>query len=511
MESIPARRRRWPMIAGITVALLGVLAVILALVAHTINATLRSKLQTALSDRFGGDITFKQFDVSMFPRFSLNAGGMVVRRTADADLPPLLEAVRIQGEGPFLWLLMGHVRHMKIEGLSLNIPAGHKAPSDSAKKKARFPVVIDEIVSDGAHLEILRTKSEKPPLEFQIRHLDMRGVDLDNATRFQATLDNPEPRGEIETKGQFGPWDGEEPSQTPVSGSYKFSHADLATFNGIGGILESTGSYKGVLSRLEVDGQTTTPDFSLTMARHPLPLETEFHAIVDGTNGNTTLQSVQGKLANTPIFTSGEIAKFQDHRGRTILLTGEVQNGRLEDILKLVVQSSPPPLSGLISLRTKIDIPPGDEDVIRKLRLNGTFDIRSARFSSINIREKLRSLSRKAKGMPDDPSAGSAVTNMKGAFELNRGVASFSQLTFQVDGASIQLAGKYDLQGESMDFHGKLLMDAKLSQTTTGAKAFFLKALDPLFHKKDGGSEIPIRISGTRSDPSFSLDIGKKF
>ena len=39
-----------------------------------------------------------------------------------------------------------------------------------------------------------------------------------------------------------------------------------------------------------------------------------------------------------------------------------------------------------------------------------------------------------------------------------------------------------------------------------------LKVLDPLFAKKGGeGTELPIKIQGKRSDPTFGLDRGRLF
>jgi hypothetical protein len=57
-----------------------------------------------------------------------------------------------------------------------------------------------------------------------------------------------------------------------------------------------------------------------------------------------------------------------------------------------------------------------------------------------------------------------------------------------------------------MNFRGKLKMKAKLSQTTTGVKSFFLKAVDPFFKGKGAGTVIPIKITGTKDSPSFGLD-----
>jgi hypothetical protein len=37
--------------------------------------------------------------------------------------------------------------------------------------------------------------------------------------------------------------------------------------------------------------------------------------------------------------------------------------------------------------------------------------------------------------------------------------------------------------------------------------SFLLRAASPFFRRKGGGAEIPVKISGTRSEPKFGLDI----
>jgi hypothetical protein len=86
-----------------------------------------------------------------------------------------------------------------------------------------------------------------------------------------------------------------------------------------------------------------------------------------------------------------------------------------------------------------------------------------------------------------------------------------SELTFNVPGAEVSLAGSYDLRSETLDFRGTLLVDAKVSEMTTGFKRVLLGWVDPLFEQAGGGSAIPIQITGTRSDPSFGLDKGRVF
>jgi hypothetical protein len=98
---------------------------------------------------------------------------------------------------------------------------------------------------------------------------------------------------------------------------------------------------------------------------------------------------------------------------------------------------------------------------------------------------------------------------MQGHVRLNHGIAEFSDLTFDVEGASAHLNGSYQLADERLDLHGQVWMEATLSQTATGIKAFFLKAAQPFFRGKQGGSVVPIKITGTRADPQFGLDLAK--
>jgi hypothetical protein len=66
------------------------------------------------------------------------------------------------------------------------------------------------------------------------------------------------------------------------------------------------------------------------------------------------------------------------------------------------------------------------------------------------------------------------------------------------------------LRGEALDFSGDLRLKAKLSQTVTGKKSFFLKAIDPFFEKKGAGAVIPISITGTRESPTIGVTVFHK-
>ena len=99
---------------------------------------------------------------------------------------------------------------------------------------------------------------------------------------------------------------------------------------------------------------------------------------------------------------------------------------------------------------------------------------------------------------------------MQGTFNLASGIISFSELQFKVPGTQVNLMGTYSLDGKVFDFHGKARMDAKLSQMVTGWKALLLKPVDPFFSKNGAGTEVPIKITGTESEPHFGVDFGHK-
>jgi hypothetical protein len=66
------------------------------------------------------------------------------------------------------------------------------------------------------------------------------------------------------------------------------------------------------------------------------------------------------------------------------------------------------------------------------------------------------------------------------------------------------------MDGKEYDFHGNARLTAKVSQLTTGWKSILLKPVDPFFSKNGAGTEVPIKITGTRNSPKFGLDFGHK-
>jgi len=318
--------------------------------------------------------------------------------------------------------------------------------------------------------------------------------------------------GDIHSDGTFGPFREDEPGDTPLQGGYSFTHADLGTLKGIAGILSSDGKYTGTLARIEVQGSTDTPDFRIvTTSGHPVALHTDFQAVVDGLDGDTYLEPVKARFLHSSLTANGKVVRVQDPMGHDIELNVVLDRARVEDLLELGVKTDPPVLRGDVAMNTRMSLPPGTGDFAERLKLDGTFHIPAAEFSNEKIQSRIDSLSLRSQGKPKEVKQheeGTIPSDLEGMFRLDQGLLTFAKLHFSVHGTNADVTGEYSLDGNTFDFHGTLKLEAKLSQLTTGWKSVLLKPVDPFFHKDGAGTEIPFRVSGTRSEPHFTLDFG---
>ncbi len=502
--------------AHIGIILLSVMAILVvgAVIALPIFLShfLKQNLTAVLQERFDSQVEMKGLQVMVLPHVYASAEDIVLRYKGRTDVPPLMMIHRLSISATIPGLLKAprHVDKIVIQGLQIHIPPKDNVQPSPVKqpgKKFAPDVLVNEIVSDDALLETLPRDPSKLARDFEIHSVELHSFSFDRPASFHAILTNAVPVGSIDSEGQVGPWQSDQPGDTPLAATYRFSNADFSTLKGLSGTMSSTGKYSGTLDRLDVVGDTAMPNFALNVSGNPLPLTTHYVAVVDGTNGNTYLTSVEAHLGRSPINTSGEVVGVPGVPGRHILLEAVSRNARIDDFLHLVVKGKQPVMTGAVSLRSKIEIRPGKGDLLERLLLNGQFGIANAHFTDPGTQNKLDSLSRRSQGQPKDEDIEDVISNLRGRFIVSGGKARLSGLTFNVPGAKVELDGEYDMQSEMLNFHGHLLLDAKLSQTVTGKKSLLLRFVDPFFKRAGGGSSIPIKIVGTRSQPEFGLDL----
>jgi hypothetical protein len=509
------RTARWGIIAvGGALVLLAVAAG-----AGSRTATLLNLVVTTLSERLDSEVELTAFSVDTFPTVTIRGEGLVIRHRGRRDVPPLVSVKSFTVQGGILGLLSRprRFRTVTLDGLAINIPPGgvkgnraESAGSEDSDAAEPSRLVVERLLSRDAELRIIPRREGKEPRLFAIHTLEMESLGIEQRMPFKAELTNPVPEGAIQTSGTFGPWRTGDPGATPLAGRYEFKGADLGTIKGIGGTLDSTGEFAGQLNRIAVKGETTTPDFSVNITGQPVPLQTKFQAVVDGTDGDTYLDEVAATILSTSLTAKGAVTGTPGVKGRTITLQVRITEGRIEDLLRLSVKAEKPLMVGDLALHTDFDLPPGQGDVIDRLRLAGEFDLDAARFTDPEVQSKVTGMSRRARGTPDGPAGANVVSDLSGRFRLRDGVLSMSNLTFTIPGAGVRLQGSYGLRSEALSFDGTLRMQATVSEAAGGGmKSVFLKLVDPLFRKRNAGAVIPIKVRGTRSDPKFGLDVVK--
>jgi hypothetical protein len=499
---------RWIKIGGLlAVVLIGVVAVLMV----SRWPFTRDNIVAALQKKFSSTVEFKTFHETYFTP-SFVAEGVTFRRNNDADAPPIatIEKLTIQGAYWEFFSTPSRVRRVRIEGLHIFASPGSERignaalPAGGPKQSA---LIIDQIIADGAVLEFASSEPGTEPLKFEIHELTLNSVADDRPLSFHVALLNPKPPGEIRADGHFGPLQPQNFGQTPLSANYVFQGVNLGVFRGIGGTLASDGKFNGVLERIEIGGSADTPDFQVTQSHHPVQLKTQFQGIVDGMNGDVSLQSVRAQLGRTSIVSHLEVAKKAASEGKTISLDATEQQGRIEDWLHLLSKADPPAFTGAMNFRVQVTVPPGKRSFIERVNLLGDFGIDAASFNRATTQEKVDNLSQLAQGEKKNDDPASVVENLKGHVVLNHAIATFSSLSFSVPGALAHVHGTFGLLTQQVDLHGTLQVDKKLSKGSKGVKSVLIKSLEPFFKKKNAGEIVPIRISGTFSHPSYGLDV----
>ena len=502
------------------------------ILARRVQPYIRDQAIQYLRERFNSDVELARLEVHVPPALpfhllfhrgrgavaQVEGADLALRLRGREDTPPILAIKHFTFEVDLGELLdtPKTVNRVTLDGLEIQIPPKGERPSLASQQSPKdtrslnpgsHRVVIEEVLIRNARLMILPRDRTKVPLLFDIQDLRLQSAGKDVAMKYTAVLTNPKPPGEIHSTGIFGPWAADEPGDTPLKGDYLFENADLGIFNGIAGILHSTGKFEGTLSSITARGEASVPDFRLKRAGNPVPLTTRFEVLVDGTNGNTELKPVTATLGSSHFTTTGIVIKYHGDTRKTISLTASMPAANLRDVLLLAMKGSPF-MSGTLRLNTKISIPPLEQSVQEKLLLDGSFAITNGKFLRSSIQKKIDALSRRGQGKTGNEEFDQAVNRMSGDFKMADQSIAFRSLAFAIPGAAVNIGGSVDMDAGTLDFHGALMLDAKISETQSGWKRWVLKPVDPFFSKRGAGTFLHIKIVGSTQDPQFGLDRG---
>jgi hypothetical protein len=467
----------------------------------------RQAAMLALERASASRVTFGHFDPAFFPRPGYIAENVSFKRNG----PPLatIRVIRCMTSWPMLLSLTHRVQYMQLEGVHVQIPA-HVPPPIPAGNSV-IETTVTELVADGATLDVAPRGDGGPGLRFEFPHLKVTNLAKDKALHFETVLQNPKPNATIVANGAFGPLKKSDPKQTPLSGSFRITRANLDEGESVAGLLTASGEFRGVLGRVAVQGKAEVPNFEVKSSHHPIDLKTDYRAVVDGAHGDVAVQALTANWMQITLTAHGDISGQPGESGKTIALYFEASHAPVEDLFHVFVSGDPSPVEGPITFHAHVVLPPGKQEFLRRVRLDGAFHIDHASFGHSNSQEKVDELSARTRRAHNDSvkDPQKVTADLSGDVKLRDGTAEFSNSTFDVPGAKARLSGSYNLISEAVDLNGRLAMQASLSHAAGGMKSVLLLPLDPFFKTQNAGAVVSVHVGGTYAHPVFKASLRK--
>ncbi len=502
------------------------------LIGHFGEPIARRQIIENLEARLHCKVELDQVHVSLLHGLEVNGSGLRIQSIGNQQRStpggvPMLSARTFQFHSTVTGLLFHHATAITAyaQGLVLTIPAGEdRTPlqqGDPAKHGLpRDSIFLNRLVATDSKLVLENADPAKQPIVFDFARLlliDQGGPDDGRPAQpfdYEATLTNPRPLGEIQSRGHVGPWVFGSARNSPVDGNYTYDRVELNTVPGLEGTLSSSGRITGTLGAMAVHGTTETPDFALDISARPFAVHTEFQALVDGTTGNVALQAVTARFLHTTVEGHGTVKRATNPKGHVTDLDINIVNGRAEDLLVLLSKKPQPMLDSAIDLQGRVVVPPGKQRLVLKLQAAGKAVLTGATWTSPEIQQSIDAFSlraiddgKAAQAIHDPAASPEVLSHLDGAFRIAGGNIDITGLSYRVPGALLLMDGRYPLVDPALDFHGVARTDASAAHMESGIKRLLVAPISPFLHKHGAGMEIPVSFTGDKSHPRFALDI----
>jgi hypothetical protein len=472
-----------------------------------------------LEDVLGGQLQITHYHRTYFPHPGFAATGIVLRRKSALDIPPLgsVDTLFVQGSWIDLLLLRQRVTLVDMTGVHIVVPVpGSRAnkedfPPGSAQDFSGPDALIETLRLHASVLDIMRADGR--PFSFPIRELELRNFTKGRQEEFNVDMFNALPKGHIEANGYFGPLNANDLSQTPASGTFKFTSINLSDVGEIHGTMSSAGSFTGTLSSLQTTVATDTPDFAVENGKST-HISASVQAAVNGMSGDVTFHEIRANEGATTMVAQGAVSgspKVTDFEIR-------VENGRAEDLLRPFI-SEEVPITGPVWLSSRAHLAPSDDHLgfLQRLQVDGEFTVPAEQLTNKSDAKSLAAFSDRAqehdkkdeKNTSSEP-ARDEISSLKGPAQIRDGIVSSRRLVFEIAGAEATLNGTFNLHNKNVHLTGLMTMQSDFSHVTTGFKSALLKPIAPFMRKKNAGAVVPIAVTGSPGKYKVSLDFSHK-
>ncbi len=477
----------------------------------------RESVRKALEEASGRPVEIRSFSSSYLPP-GCTAEGIRFLRHKHPDLSPIITIDKVTIRASITGLLRSPKRLTSVDLVGMHMIVAPKRPDEGPEHvslnagPAGKSIAISRITADGAVFEFMPRGGDGPPYVLKIDKLAMTDVGSGASTHYMAELTNSVPPGVIRSEGKFGPWNPDNIGATPVSGAYTYDKIQLSHFHSIYGEGRARGEFSGPLESIRTHGRVDVDGFGVEGSHHAVPLTVDYQATVNGTNGDVQLDPAVASFRHTRVDVRGWIAgaRGAEHRneGKTASFDLSIARGRVDDLLALF-DSGQPDMSGPVALRGTFVWPPGPPTFLRKIRMDLTFGMDRSRFTSSNTQGSIDRLSESAQGekkdeIKEDPRT--VLLDLRGVIHVRNGVAAISRARFHVTGADATAHGTYGLTDHRLDLKGTLDTSGHLSETTSGVKSLLVKAITPLFKKRENRRIVPFEITGAYGQTKVTVD-----
>ena len=141
---------------------------------------------------------------------------------------------------------------------------------------------------------------------------------------------------------------------------------------------------------------------------------------MDGSDGSTRLDDVDATLFHTALKVNGMIDNLPGPGGHDIKLNVAVTSGHIEDLLALTMDSKKPLLTGDVTMKGTVALPPGKARVRDRLAMTGQFSLKRGEFTDTAVQAKLEELSRRSQGKDTGEQTSRVLSDLSGQFNLAR-------------------------------------------------------------------------------------------
>ena len=466
----------------------------------------------ALQDTFETKVIFQSFHYFYFPNPGCVIEGLSLASPRGQTPLVRVQKMTITGRYSDLIAQPRHVASIRLDGLIVRVPEPAKRGGFLKSDESESKVSIGAVTADGSVLEIENANGTEP-LQFAIQKLTVSSIAAGKPMTYTVNMNVPEPQGELESEGVFGPWQPGAVGNTALHGSVKLTNASLDKYAGIAGSLHSTETFSGKLDQMQVIGEAASPDFELKSAKHRILVTSRFLVIVNAMKGEVYLKDVTGRIGETPLKVTGDIGQNAKIGRRETTLAFAIDNGRAEDLLWLFNSAKKPPMIGDARCSGHVRVSRFGPGFLENLTVTaGKFEIRNGHFqetTQLKANElSARALGRKIKNASEAPEV--SVTNLSGDVTIEKAVAHLSTLYFEVPGARARMDGTYNFDNNQVDLRGDLWTNAHVSEDTKGIKSVLLEPFDPVFARKHAGAMVAVTMTGNIDEPAFGTVLTKK-